>query len=130
MKALQKNYEMHLYVVANVAIKPNWQGLIELANATRNNDFENDNLEQTFSFIYFKKNCRNHSRNYGETLVQNILHPEQIIDDDSKTLIIVPIEGFQPLGLFCDQYSKKYKFFMLFYGNSRPSFTCSYQKIV
>jgi hypothetical protein len=32
---------MPLYVATNVAIKPNWQSLIELAN-----DFKNDNLEK------------------------------------------------------------------------------------
>jgi hypothetical protein len=33
-----------LYVAANVAIKPNWQSLIKLANANENNDLENENL--------------------------------------------------------------------------------------
>ncbi len=58
------------------------------------------------------------------------MNPEQIIDDDSKTLTIVLGEGFQPLGLFCDPYSKEYNFPTLCYGNPKPSFVCSYQKIV
>ncbi len=45
------------------------------------------------------------------------LNLEQIIVDDSKTLTIAPREGFQPLGLFCDPYSKEYNFPTLFYGN-------------
>jgi hypothetical protein len=31
---------------------------------------------------------------------------EKIIDDDPKTLTIVPREGFWPLGLFHDPYSE------------------------
>jgi hypothetical protein len=49
------------------------------------------------------------------------LNPEQIIDEDSKTLTIVPREGFQPLGLFCDPYSKEYNFPTLFYDNAIPN---------
>jgi hypothetical protein len=58
-------------------------------------------------------------------LVQNILNPKQIIDDDWKTLTIVPWKCFWTLGLFCD-----HNFPMLFYGNPIPFFTCSYQKII
>jgi hypothetical protein len=68
--------------------------------------------------------------NFKETLVPNILNLERTIDDDSKTLTISPKKGFQPLKLFYDPYSEEYNFPTLFYGNPRPSFTCSYQKIV
>jgi hypothetical protein len=61
-------------------------------------------------------------------LVQNILNIEQIIDDDLKTLTIVPKKGFWPLGLYYDLYSKEYNFPTLFYGIPRPYFMCSYQK--
>jgi hypothetical protein len=37
---------MPLYVATNVAIKPNGQSLIELENASGNNDFKHDNFEQ------------------------------------------------------------------------------------
>jgi hypothetical protein len=39
-----------LYVVANVTIKPNWQSLTKLTNASENNDFENDKFGETFDF--------------------------------------------------------------------------------
>ncbi len=42
------------------------------------------------------------------TLVQNILNLEHVIDNNDKSIIIVLEEGFQPLGLFCDAHSKKY----------------------
>jgi len=42
IKALRKLYKMPLYVVANVAIKPNCQSLTELTNARGNNDSKND----------------------------------------------------------------------------------------
>jgi hypothetical protein len=64
------------------------------------------------------------------TLMQNILSLEHVIDDNDKLLTITPIEGSQPLGLFCDAHSKKYNFPTIFYGHPRPSFACSYQKIV
>ncbi len=44
-----------MYVTINVVMKPNWQILIELANASGNNDFENDNCGQTFDFHNSKK---------------------------------------------------------------------------
>jgi hypothetical protein len=42
--------------------------------------------------------------NYGDTMVQNILDLEQIIDDKSKSITIVPRESFRLLGLFCDKH--------------------------
>jgi hypothetical protein len=36
MKSLQELCENPLYINANVSIKPNWQGLIELANESEN----------------------------------------------------------------------------------------------
>jgi hypothetical protein len=44
IKSLQKTYKTPLYVAANVAIKPNCQNLIELTNASGNNDSKNDNF--------------------------------------------------------------------------------------
>ncbi len=46
MNALWKIHKMPLYVATNVAIKPNGQSLIELENASGNNDFKHDNFEQ------------------------------------------------------------------------------------
>jgi hypothetical protein len=37
---------MPLYVATNVAIKRNWQILIELVNASGNNDLKSDNLKE------------------------------------------------------------------------------------
>jgi hypothetical protein len=37
-------------VVVDVTIKPNWSNLTKLANASGNNDYENDNFQQTFDF--------------------------------------------------------------------------------
>jgi hypothetical protein len=37
---------------------------------------------------------------------------------------------FWPLGLFCDKHSRKHNIPTLFFGQERPSFNCSYQKIV
>jgi hypothetical protein len=83
-----------LYITIDVTIKPNWQKLIELANTSGNNEFENDNFEQTFDFHDSNKFEKIIEVNFGKTLVQTILNPKQIIDDHSKKLTIVLIEGF------------------------------------
>jgi len=121
---------MPLYVTTNVIIKPNWQGLIELVLLSGNYDYKSDNFEEISHPHNVDKVEEIIEENCGETLVQNILHFKQIIDDDSKTLTIALAKGFQPLGLSLDSYSKEYNFQMLFHGNPSPSFTCSYQKIV
>jgi hypothetical protein len=58
---------MHLYVATNVAIKPNWQMQVEIMI-----------LKMTI-LRKFEKVIEENSK---ETLVQNILNLEQIIDDD------------------------------------------------
>jgi len=45
IKALQETYNTLLYVVADVTIKSNWSSLKKLANASGNNDYENDNFQ-------------------------------------------------------------------------------------
>ncbi len=62
--------------------------------------------------------------------MQNIWSVEQVVDDIDKSITIALGEGFQPLRLFHDVHSKKYKFSMLFFGHWRPSFGCIYQKII
>jgi hypothetical protein len=37
---------------------------------------------------------------------------------------------FWPLGLFCDKHSRKHNIPTLFFGQERPSFNCSYQKVI
>jgi len=44
-----------LYAIADATIKSNWLSLTELANASGNNDYENDNFQQTFDFHNLKK---------------------------------------------------------------------------
>jgi hypothetical protein len=68
--------------------------------------------------------------NYNDTLILDILKPEQIVDNNCKSLTIALGEGFQPLRLFHDKHSKEYSFLTLFFEHQRPSFNCSYQKIV
>jgi hypothetical protein len=48
--------------------------------------------------------------NYGDTMVQNILDLEQIIDRKSKSIIIVPRESFRLFGLFHDKHYEEYNF--------------------
>ncbi len=60
-------------------------------------------IEQILNCIILK-HLKIVKKNYGETLVQNILNHEQIIDDDSKIPIVAPWEGFQPLRLSHDPY--------------------------
>jgi hypothetical protein len=90
MKTLQEIDKMPWYITTNVAIKPNLHGLMEFANASGNNDLENKNFEQISHLHNLDKFKEIIEKHCGETLLQNILHLEQIIDDDSKTLIILP----------------------------------------
>jgi hypothetical protein len=107
MKTLRKKYKMPLYVATNIAIKPNLQSLTKLANANGNNDLENDNFEQNFHLHNSNKFEEIIEESCGKTLVQNILNPKQIIDDDLRILTVASREGFWPLGLFLDPYSKE-----------------------
>jgi hypothetical protein len=68
--------------------------------------------------------------NYGDTMIQNILDLEQIIDDKSKLITIVFRESFRLLGLFRDKHYEEYKFPTFFSRHPRPSFECSCQKII
>ncbi len=63
-------------VVANVAIKPNWQSLTKLTNASENNDSKNDKFGQTFDFHNWNKIEEIIEKNSKETMVQNILNPK------------------------------------------------------
>lgn len=55
IKTLQETYNTLLYAIADATIKSNWLSLTELANASGNNDYENDNFQQTFDFHNLKK---------------------------------------------------------------------------
>ncbi len=56
---------------------------------------------------------------WTNTLVQNILNLEHVINNNDKSITIIPREGFQPFGLFHDAHSKKYNCLTLFYGHPR-----------
>jgi hypothetical protein len=47
MKTLQQLCETPLYISAKVSIKPNWEDIIEFANASKNIDFEQKKLKMT-----------------------------------------------------------------------------------
>jgi hypothetical protein len=63
-------------------------------------------------------------------IAQTILGLEHVIDNNDKSIIIVLGEGSQLFGLFHDTHFEEYDFSTLFYGHSRPSLACSYQKFV
>jgi hypothetical protein len=127
---LQELCQTPLYKSVKLSIRPNWQGLMELANTnetTKLKEYTIDvNLEIKKPNMFeevVNENCTN-------TLVENILNLEHVIDDNDKSLTIAPGEGFQLFGLFRHAHSEKYNFPTLFYGHPRPSLACSYQKIV
>ncbi len=62
--------------------------------------------------------------------MKNILNVEQIVDDNDKSITIAPRKGFQAFGLFHDVHSEEYKFLTLFFGHSKPSLGCTYQKFI
>jgi hypothetical protein len=86
----------------------------ELQKLELEQDFDIDNLN-TFEEII--------EDNFRDTLVQNILGPQQIVDNNSKSLILALGKGFQPFGIFCDKYLKDFNFPRLFFGHGRPLFS-------
>jgi hypothetical protein len=65
-----------LYVVTNVAIKPNWQILAEFTNARGNNDYDNENFEETIYLHNSEEFEEIIKENFAKTLVQNIFNLE------------------------------------------------------
>ncbi len=57
-------YKIPLYTNANVSIKPNWQGLVELANISQESEIQKQEFENDFDF--------NNSNN-DDKLIQDIL---------------------------------------------------------
>jgi hypothetical protein len=75
--------------------------------------------------IFFEKVIE---KNDSDTLIQDILKHEQIIDGNCKSLMIAHGKGFQHPGLFCDKHLKIYNFPTLFFEHERSSFNCSCKK--
>jgi len=107
----------------------NWQDLVELTNTNETTKLEHTidaNLElnkpDTFEEIV--------DENYINTLLQNILSLEHVIDNNDKSLTIAFGKGSQPFGLFHDAHFEIYSFSTLSYGHPRPSLACFYQNIV
>ncbi len=67
---------------------------------------------------------------YGDTMVQNILDLEQIINDKFKSITIFLGEKLKPIDLFHDKHYEECKFSTLFFGHPRPTFQYLYQKII
>jgi hypothetical protein len=78
---------------------------------------ENDVNEENYD--KFEKILEEDNTN---TFIHNFLDVEHIVDNNIKSLTIAPNEGFQPLRLFQDTYSKECYFPILFFGHSRPPF--------
>jgi len=91
--------------------------LVELANASEK--YMTKMIYETFDFSHFEKFEKNMKKDNINTLVENILNSEHIIDDNQDSITIVLGEGFQPLGLFCDIHSKNNIFPTLIFGHPK-----------
>ncbi len=127
IKALQQIYKTPLYIDAKVLVKPNWQGWIELVNVANENELQKHEFEQDFDIDNLNTSEKIIEGSFGNTLIQNILDLEQIVDDNSKSLSLAPGEGFWPLGIICDKHSKEYNSSTLFFGHARWTFQSPYQ---
>jgi hypothetical protein len=126
MKALFDLCKAPLYENANISIKEDWKDVMDsLINDDNILNKKNETtLNEPISFDGFEevKDIEG-----TDTLIQNILEPENIIDDDSIAIALG--ENFRPLGLFRDHHSEEYNFPTLFFGHQRPDFKLSYQKV-
>jgi hypothetical protein len=114
IKVLQELCQTPLYKSVKISSRPTWQDLVELAHTNEIIELE----------IFFDEDCTN-------TLVQNILNLQHVIDNNDKSITIVLEEGFQPLGLFRDAHSKKYNCPHYFVGiQDYHLHVLNYQKIV
>ncbi len=103
---------------------------MELANISQETEIQKKEFQNDYNFNnsnFFEKVIE---KNDSDTLIQDILKPEQIIDGNCKSLTIAHGKGFQSFGLFCDKHFNKYNFPTLFFEHERLSFNCSYQKII
>ncbi len=85
-----------------ISIKPNWEDLIEFANACKNFDLEHNFFENDINEENLDKFEKMLKENNANILIHNLLDVEQIVDSNNKSLTIAPSEGFSPLGLFQD----------------------------
>jgi hypothetical protein len=127
MKALNDLCKTPLYKDANVYIKQDWKDIMdssmnEVPTSNNKNEHISEGLISSDGFEEI------HDDQGTDTLIQNILEPEQIFDDDDS-IAIAPGENFRPLGLFRDLHSEEYNFPTLFFGHQRPDIKLSYQKI-
>lgn len=73
IKALQQIHQTPLYMNAKISIQPNWQGLTELANATKPSELQKPHFEQEFNANNLDMFEEIAKENYGDTMVQNII---------------------------------------------------------
>ncbi len=83
-----------MYIDAKVSIKPNWQGLTKLANLANENELQKHELQQDFDIDNLNTSEKIIEGMFGDTLIQNISDLEKIVDNNSKSLSLVPREGF------------------------------------
>jgi flagellin-specific chaperone FliS len=74
--------------------------LVELANASEK--YMIKMIYETFDSNHFETFEKIMEKDNIDTLVENILNFEHIIEDNQDSIIVVLGEGFQPLGLCCD----------------------------
>ncbi len=85
----------------------NWQDLVELANTNETIKLKEHTIDANLEVK--KPNMFEEivDEDYTNTLVQNILSLEHVIDNNDKSITITPIEGFQPLQLFHNAHLRK-----------------------
>jgi hypothetical protein len=83
---------------------------MEFTNISQESEIQKKEFQNDYNFNNSNKFEEVIKKIYSDTLIQDILKPEQIIDGNCKSLTIAHGEDFQPLGLFCDKHFKKITF--------------------
>jgi hypothetical protein len=100
MVVLRDLVKTPLYINVKIPVRPMWEDMFNIAKTQRNknrlNTLQETKLNMEQSSDKFKEITKKLAIN---TLVQNFLLPDQIMNDEN-IIIVAPNQDYKPLGLF------------------------------
>jgi hypothetical protein len=129
MVALRDLVKTPLYINAKISIRPMWEDMFNIAKTQQSknhlNTLQENELNMEQNSNKFEKMIEKLATN---TLVQNFLSPNQIINDENIIITMALGQDYKPLRLFQDQSNKECNYFTLFFGMSqKPSILAKFQ---
>jgi hypothetical protein len=100
MVVLKDLVKTPLYINVKISVRPMWEDMFNIAKTQQSknhlNTLQETKLNMEQSLDKFKEITKKLAIN---TLVQNFLLPDQIMNDEN-IIIVAPNQDYQPLGLF------------------------------